>query len=190
MSKGKTLKVGFNFKSKKSKPAKSEEEEDCSDISDDSMFSFPDKLPSPPTAAELAAEEASRKKHEEELKEMKKDFAEFSRKMDEMKEADRKREEDRKKRIEEEENRTGIDARWPVDPTEYLEWVKTEPALDFFRSIVSEERDEDDPFMARHNLLVHWNVNLYGLPLDEAKSMCRLDFLDDDDGYWEDEIKK
>lgn len=183
VSKGKKLKVGFNFKTKKSKPARSEEEE--GDDSDDSLFLADLTLPEEISPGAQAKRDAA---HEE----FKKDFAEFSRKVDQLKEMDRKREEEKRRRAEEDaREKTGIDARWPVQPEEYLDWVRSEEGVSFFRSIVSEERDESDPFMVRHNHLVQYpHSQLHGKHLDDVKAMSRLDFLDDEDGYWEDEIKK
>ena len=44
--------------------------------------------------------------------------------------------------------------------------------------------------MSRHNHLVHYPNDLHGKPLDDLKAYCRLDFLNDEDGHFEDEIKK
>jgi len=85
----------------------------------------------------------------------------------------------------EEVEKTGIDQRYPIDAEEYHDWVASEEGTEFLRKIITEENDTNLRCMKRHNLF----VKPYH-PETDVKKYCRMDFLDDDDGYWEDEIKK
>ena len=61
----------------------------------------------------------------------------------------------------------------------------SEEGTEFLRKIMTEENDSNSRCMKRHNLF----IRPYH-PDTDVKKYCRMDFLDDDDGFWEDEIKK
>jgi len=87
------------------------------------------------------------------------------------------------------EKRVGINARYPISGEELLKCAETDSYLEFFKSIVREERPLESLEMKRHKYMTH-EGSVHGRMMHQARvRISRLDFLFDEDGKWEDALR-